>query len=123
MTVDNSSLLISFALITYFIFCFFQGRNGTAKKLFVIDDHFRIGYIEPSLERCQPVTANCQLEVNQEFPHPYKQILDKDLKHQCYKIMVAIGYSEQAAKEIVKDFFKKNTVNSVEDFFVKINKS
>ena len=77
----------------------------------VISDNYQIGYIE-----------------NNPQPHPYvkvveKQQSDKDLKNQCFKIMVAIGYSEQAAKEIIRDFFKKNTANSLEDFFVKINKS
>lgn len=111
MSTDNSSLLISIGIIVYCIFCFFQGKNGTAKKTYIIDDNYRLGYIDLEKEN-----QTKQININ---------VVAKDsnnLKQECIRIMVAIGYSESVAQQIVKDFFKKHTADSLEDFFVKINK-
>lgn len=131
INTDNASLLISIGLIVYFIFCFFQGKNGTAKRMVIINDKFKIGYIEcdqqDSQQTVQTVTKSTK-SITPLITHEPKPVVIKpkkqspSLQQECFRIMVAIGYSQDSAKQIVKDFFKKNTADSLEEFFVKINK-
>lgn len=117
MSVDNSSLLICFGIITYCIFSFFQGKNGTAKNAMVIDDNFTIGYIEKT-KKVTPAIKLAPVKIKITEVEDKKP---KTLQEECVRIMIAIGYSQSSAKQIVKDFFKKHTADSLEDFFVKIN--
>lgn len=118
MSVDNSSLLICFGIITYCIFSFFQGKNGTAKNMMVIDDNFTLGYIEKNKATAPSVKlAPIKIKVTE-----VEAKKSNTLQQECVRIMIAIGYSQSSAKEIVRDFFKKHTADSLEDFFVKINK-
>ncbi len=102
-TTKAISFIIAATFCIYLIHSFFAGKNGTAKKVISIDDNYRLGYIQRQPTKI--VIEQPKVSLNQE----------------CVKIMKAIGYSEESAKSIVRDFFKNDTAKDLEEFFVKIN--
>jgi|GEM_PF-6511224 len=108
MNIDNIAHIISLIFGLFVIFCFAQGYFYGAKKSQVFTDQIDLGYIRVKPE--QPTVI-------------YKEPKSTDIKKECLKILVAIGYSTTVAQQIIRDFFKENTANSVEEFFVKLNKS
>jgi hypothetical protein len=116
MNIDNIAHLISLCFGLFVLFCFAQGYFYGATNTSVFTDKIDLGYIRIESE-------------SESKPEPIKVVLSnskppkQNIKNECYKILLAIGYSEDTAKEMIRGFFKHNTANSVEEFFVKINKS
>lgn len=114
MNSDKLANLISFGFGIYILYCFiygfFFGKSST--NIPKISDDIDIGYIKID----KPVVT-----INQKP----KQAVEKipNLKLECVRILIAIGYSPEIAKQMVKDFFAKDTAKDLEEFFVKINKS
>ena len=114
--MDTSTVIaniISIIFPIYILFCFAHGyfSNTSSNCGIKMSDKIDLGYI-----RVEPVPTKTQTQkvaVSSTKP---------DLKTECRRILVAIGYTPEVAKQMVTDFFKKDTAKDLEEFFVKINK-
>jgi hypothetical protein len=92
-----------------------------------ITDNYELGYVS---EAYKPPLPQPQSKIKFYLDTPPKtqtknNVVKTDknnLPKECLKILKAIGYEESTAKQMVKDFFKKDNANTLEEFFVKLNK-
>lgn len=102
MNSDQLANLISLGFGVFILYCFAHGFfMGATENTVKISDKIDIGYIRET---------------------PEKQSKSPDIKAECCRVLIAIGYSPETAKHMVRDFFKKDTAKDLEEFFVKINK-
>lgn len=116
MNPDQLANIISFSFGVFVLFCFAHGyfsQSSSPVAIKKISDNIDIGYV-----KLQAV----EQPVKQQVVVKYKEEKKPNLKTECVRILIAIGYSQEIAKQIVRDFFKKDTAKDLEEFFVKINK-
>jgi hypothetical protein len=115
--------IIAFFIMLYFFYSCYCGLAGKAKKLIYINDYYKIGYIDAETATSQQCASPKTEKIIYIETPVVKSPETKNIKKECFNVLKAIGYSEDAAKQIIKDFFKNDTANTLEEFFVKLNKT
>lgn len=126
---DMLAGFISFGLVGWCAYCFFNGATGKTKYP-ALSDQIDIGYIRNNTElddielknlkrQVQTLKLKKDLEkLNQHFSNKEETAVNPKLIRECESALVTLGFKKKEAKQEVLDFLKNKKIDSVEEFVV-----
>lgn len=127
--MDMLASFISFLLVAWCAYCFFNGATGKIEYP-ALSDKIDIGYIRNSedsdveLKKLKKQVESLRLQrdlekLQKHFSNKQEESsIDPKLVRECESALVTLGFKKKDAKQEVLNFFKKKPVDSVEQFVV-----